>query len=141
METVMKVTKYAALLRARVAVLKEERVRDMAKFKVDFIEWKKALAAWIGKNYGDRVEAIKKDSNYYRMDFDYQEFFLGAPLRPMEPDDKVIGQIRALLRHLSITGQESVHVSTDDIVKFGLGKVGDEAVKKDRTAPRKRKTK
>jgi hypothetical protein len=125
METTVKVTEFAKKLRTRLAKLKAERTRAIKKYEEDFDTWKTALSAWCIQNYRQRVDRITKtevkaNSSSYRREthFSTERFFDGAPKPPAFPDDKQIREIQSTLRHLGITGQTTIRISTDCVKKW-----------------------
>ncbi len=124
MDTQIKTTVYAAKLRKRLAELKTKREKDLAAYKTGVVAWRKAMTKWITANAKARVDAVSaaelKGANYYHrgLDINASKFFAGCPQPPPYPDDKQIREITSLLRHLGITGQETVRISTSDVEKY-----------------------
>lgn len=126
METRIKATEYAKLLRAKLTTLKAEREKALVDYKTGLVTWKKDLTAWVAKNSKARIEAITstevKDSarNHWSSapGFKAEAFFAGCPKAPSYPDDKMIRDITALLHHLGITGKEEVRLSTSDVQRY-----------------------
>ncbi len=130
MDTQIKTTVYAAKLRKRLAELKTKREKDLAAYKTGVVAWRKAMTKWLTTNAKARVDAVtvtqlKEDRRYNRgAPFDTGLFFAGCPQPMAYPDDKQIREITSLLRHLGITGQETVRISTSDVEKYlGGGEV------------------
>lgn len=135
MDTTIKVTLYLNSLQARLTELKTD-AQALAAYKVDLVKWRQSLADWLTENAKARIDAItvnelkeKQHRNYRLSDphFLTDNFFRGCPDAPSYPDDKQIRDITALLRHLSITGQETVKVSTSDVERYlgDFGKIDD----------------
>ena len=125
MDTKIKATVYAAKLRKRLAELKAQREKNLADYKTNVDAWRKDMAKWLIANAKQKVDAIssanlKKERNSYYSGpgFDTGDFFKGAPAVPTYPRDKQIRDIQNLLRHLGITGQETVNVSTSDVARY-----------------------
>lgn len=126
METTVKVTVFAKKLRIRLKTLSANRERAIEKYSKDYVTWKKDLKKWILENYIVQVDAITikdtRDARSYRYSsspgFDTSSFFLKAPKPPIYPSDKPIREIRRVLRHLGITGQQTVRVCTEDMSKY-----------------------
>jgi hypothetical protein len=128
MQTKIKATVYAAKLRKRLAELKKQRPVDLAAHKTAVEAWRKALTLWILHNAKARVDAItaKQITDHSarapRWHLDAERVLMpsfdGAPEPPVYPDDRQIRDITAMLRHLGITGQETILVSTEDVTKY-----------------------
>ena len=119
MESMMKATTYAKELRAKLKQLQARKPILVANHKKKVAAWRKALTKWVLENAERRVNAITNLERYER----YGNFFDGAPKPPKEPDFKQIHDIQHLLRHLGITGQQTVKVSTADVARL-LGDSG-----------------
>jgi len=128
MITKIKAKVYAAKLRKRLAALKAERPKQLQEYKDGMAKWRKDMKKWVSEHGAKRVDGLKveKESRSWRNDirFNTGEFFSGAPMPPVWPDDKQIREIQALLRHLAITGQQTVQVSTADVASY-LGEPGE----------------
>lgn len=130
MHTKIKTTVYAAKLRKKLAELKKKRVADLATYKTAVADWKYLLKTWITDHSKTRVDKIglneiRTSSNWNRAPrFDANAFFAGAPEPPVYPSDEQIRAITNLLRHLGITRQATVYVSTEDVAKY----LGDEQI-------------
>jgi hypothetical protein len=122
MQTKIKTKTYAARLRAKLKELQEKRPAELASYKKALDAWRKDLKKWIADNAEQRVDKIKidKTERYFgdRIRFNTSSFFVGAPVPPVYPSDKQIRDIRNLLRHLGITGQETITVSTEDVARY-----------------------
>ena len=123
METKIKTEAYAKQLRARLKELQDARPKLLADYHDAVEQWRLDLARWIQEHGGQRALDAKpqKERPQYisdRAGFSTDDFFRGSPLPPVYPDDRVIREIRALLRQLSITGQAQVTVSTGDIARL-----------------------
>lgn len=130
MITKIKTEKYAAKLRKRLAELRAARPKQVVDHKKAVAKWRADLKGWIATNASKRVDAIEveKRNRYHsysdRPEFDTSSFFFGAPNPPEPPSDKQIREIQSLLRHLGITGQATVQVSTEDVARL-LGESGE----------------
>lgn len=131
METKVKTTVYAKKLREHRAKLMKERAVELKKYETALAGWRTALVRWTQDNAAERVRRINRTelkncerSNYHdRPGFDTGMFFYGAPKPPKFPSDQQIRDIANVLRHLGITGQTDVRVSTSDVAKLmGEGK-------------------
>ncbi len=126
MQTKIKATAYAAKLRAKLAALKAQRPKDQEAYKKALLVWRADLKKWLAEQGPKRVDAAKPErtnrwgSSLAR--FDGSDFFAGAPVPPVAPDGKQIRDIQHLLRHLGLTGQETILVSTEDVARY----LGDE---------------
>lgn len=130
METTIKTTVYAKKLRTRLKTLKEERGAARAAFVKATVKWPRDFVVWVKANAVGRALNAKVSSyegrrnwNSNKLGFDYEVFFAGAPEPPTLADDDQIRAIQGLLRHLAITGQATVRLTTSDVSKyFGDGK-------------------
>jgi hypothetical protein len=134
MVTKIKTRVYEAKLRKKLAELKAERPKLLKAHKDALVRWRKALLKWLVENGPSRVDAIKLERrNRFHRDgeaaFDTRSFFAGAPQAPVLQDDKQIREIQSLLRHLAISKQETVQVSTEDVERY-LGDRGQEDVER-----------
>jgi hypothetical protein len=119
--TVEKVDVFAKKLRAQLVRLKAKREKDLAAYKRDVALWRKAFPKWVAANVASRTEKltageIREVPRYGNSRFaGFSAALLqGAPEPPAYPDGKPIAKIQALLRHLGITGQETVRISTSE---------------------------
>jgi hypothetical protein len=124
MQTKIKTTVYAKQLRAKLKELEAKRKKDLADYKTNFETWRVRLVEWLRTNGVKRVDVItmtevKNHTNKYHRSvrFDTSAFFAGAPEPPTYPSDKQIRDIKALLRHLGITGQQTINVTTEDVAR------------------------
>ncbi len=118
----IKATTFAAKLRKRLAELKSKRQKDLDAHSSAVEQWRKDMETWITAHLKKRVAAInvsalrKCESRYGDgPHFDKSAFFAGAPETPKYPSDEKVRKIQSLLRHIGITGQETVQVSTDEV--------------------------
>jgi hypothetical protein len=129
MHTKIKVTVYAKKLRAKRDELKKQHEKDLASYKGSFATWKLALEKWIKDNASPRIkqinvaeiQACESRGHYSSSDnagFRTGSFFAGAPKPPTYPKNKCIREIDNLPRHLAITGQTTVSVSTEDVARY-----------------------
>ena len=127
MESVtIKATVYAKKLREHLAVLKKKRIIDLKKYNTDVDTWRKDLHKWIDREAYDIITKIANselqdvDRRYARNEagFDTMRFFIGAPKPPVYPSDKAIRSIQSQLRHIAITGQNTIKVSESDTKQF-----------------------
>ncbi len=125
METTVKVVPFSKRLQARLKELKAQRGPALKKFNADFTKWKQDLALWTMRNAKKKVENITidevREARRYRDSdpgFTASHFFIGAPKPPAYPSDKPIREIQRTLRHMAITGQETMRVSSSDIEKW-----------------------
>ena len=131
MESTIDTLKYSKILQKRLKELKVKRETELKKYKADLIKWKNDTCDFVLKNYKTRINNIttkdleERSRNSYRENQSYGAFFVGAPKCPTYPSDKQIRDIQNLLRHLAITGQKTIHISTADLAKY-LGSAEDE---------------
>ena len=126
MDTNIKTTIYAKKLRDRLKDLTTQHEKDMKVYAAALESWRKALVLWLVTNASphtkdiDAIELCQYRVRYWddRPGFDARKFFVGAPMPPKRPDDKQVSDIRSMLRYLSITGQATIRVSTEDVTKF-----------------------
>lgn len=124
LETTMNAVDLAKKLRAELTKLRAQRVKDLAAYDKDFQSWKKELLHWLHLNGNLRVEKITKGEvqRSYKNTFNTEAFFASGPKPPQEPSDERIRTIQAMLRHLGITGQKTVRVTSEDVERlFGTG--------------------
>jgi hypothetical protein len=122
----MKATVYAKQLRELLVVLKKKRIIDLKKYNTDVGTWRKDLHKWLDREAYDIIAKITNselqgiDRRYGRNEpgFDTDLFFIGAPKPPVYPSDKTIRSIQSQLRHLAITGQNTIKVSENDTKQF-----------------------
>lgn len=129
MQTKIKTKVYAARLRKKLEALEKDRPHLVQAYRADVDLWRKDMVSWLTKGADERVKSIKlsKARTYNgKPHVDTSAFFRGMPEAPKWPSDKQIREIRAVLRHLGITGQETITVSTEDVSRY-LGD-GDESV-------------
>ncbi len=132
LQTKVNATKYAARLRARLAEVIKKRQRALKTYKTDVMKWQKDIASWVeGEGFARarNLKAKKDERDYDRrtLGFDPYAFFSGCPKPPKYPDDKLIREIRAMLRQLAITGQQTIHLYTSDVEHiFGDPETADE---------------
>jgi hypothetical protein len=125
MQTKIKTAVYAAKLRKRLTLLKGQREKDLAKYKDDLRAWRTDMTKWILSHARMRVEAIGAAELKRGAGLNYYEFFVGSPEPPTYTSDEQVRAIQNMLRHLGITGQATITVSTDDVAKY-LGDEGDD---------------
>ena len=124
MNTKVKVTVFAAKLRARKAALQKQRKVDLAKYTKAIEVWKLDAAALVAKN----VSTIKKiPSTELRSNSGYRSPWretigktvtVGLTDPPAFPLDDAIRKIDGMLKQLSITGQATISLSTDEVMKY-----------------------
>ena len=121
METKMKSTDYAKKLQVRVKILKSRRTAELAAFDKAVKAWRVAFVKWLRVKGPERVKQVTveeiQENARYRGDLsiDTRRFFSGAPTPPRYPDGKIIRKIEGMLRHLAITGQQTVIVHSSDV--------------------------
>lgn len=121
MITKMKVKPFAAKLRKRLAELKAQRTKDVAAYTAKAETWRREMVTWVTANAKQRIAGItnadlrRHESSYGGVHFNAAGFFAGAPQPPTYPSDKQIRKVESLLRHLGITGQETVQMSTEEV--------------------------
>ena|ERR1700722_14471090 len=125
METTVKSTVYAKKLREHLKKLKQDYAKDMEAYDRAVELWKNVLTGWIKVNAVQRVAHISKSElqgfrgfRSHERGFDTTLFFAGAPKPPTRPSNKQICDIQNVLRHLAITGQATVRLSTADVAKL-----------------------
>jgi hypothetical protein len=130
MNTKINVQSFAKQLRAKLEALKKERAAALKKYDAEFEKWKKELHSWVDRNAYEKIHAITKTAvrnhrGYSRgPDFSAETFFIGCPKPPKYPSDEQIRKIQNMLRHLGITGQKTITLSTSEVGEF-LGDKGD----------------
>ena len=133
MQTKINVLKFAKELRDRMKELQAKHKKDLAKYNKDVASWKISMAAWCRAEGPKRVERITlkeladRQGRYGRdsMGIDVDTFFAGAPRPPRRPETEQINLIRSTLRHLAITGRDTVSLDTSEVGKL-LGERGSE---------------
>ena len=122
LETKIKATVYAAKLRTHLAKLRKERPGKLKQYEAAVEHWRDEIAKWLASTGVSRIAKIKlsKKAEPYggRLMFSAYDLFEGAPVPPEYPDDRQIRDIQSVLRHLGITGQEHVTVSTSDVTRL-----------------------
>jgi hypothetical protein len=121
MDTKMAVLVFARKLRIRQAELKKRREGELKKFHAGMAKWRSDTAAWIKANMIERlknvsVEDVRRRGGYRSSPFEH--FFAGAPKPPTYPDDAQLRGVQGMLRHLAITGQAHVVVTTEMTNKY-----------------------
>jgi hypothetical protein len=123
METSLNTLSYAKKLRTRLAALKARRTKNLKRYDIELKAWKLALKNWVLENVDDRIKkmtrtAIGNGRTHYHDGWS-TNFFIGAPKEPRKSnEDKLIQDIQGLLRHLAITGQKTIRVSTRDVERY-----------------------
>lgn len=121
MVTKIKTTVFAAKLRKRLAELKKKREADVKAHKAAIAKWRADLTVWLKANGEKRIVSLTPHPNnrrYSEPHFNVGSFFDGAPNPPESPDDSMIRKISGMLRHLGITGQATVQVSTQEVAEL-----------------------
>jgi hypothetical protein len=131
METKIKALAYSKHLHARLKELQTQRKKDIVAYDKALADWRKAMVVWLHNTGSDRVlkmtrSSLMKERRYTSNGIDTQTFLAGAPVVPKYPSDDGINKIKALLRQLAITRQDTVTVSTEDVEKYLIGKEEDE---------------
>jgi hypothetical protein len=130
METKMKALAYSRHLHTRLKELQTRRKKNIVAYDKALAEWRKAMVVWLHNAGSDRIlkmpkSSLQKERRYTATGLDVQAFFIGAPPVPKYPSDEQINKIKALLRQLAISRQDTITVSTEDVEKY-LIKGGEE---------------
>jgi hypothetical protein len=118
LETTMGALAYAKKLRAHQKTLKAKHTRDLRAYAVAFEAWKKSLEAWLKSGAIENVRKLTRGSvsaSRYAAD---TAILRGHPTAPTKPSTDAIDRISGVLRHLAITGQKSVRVSSSDVERY-----------------------
>jgi hypothetical protein len=130
METKMKALAYSRHLHTRLKELQAKRKKDIVVYDKLLAQWRKDMVVWLHNTGSDRIlkmskTSLQKERRYTATGLDVQAFFIGAPPVPKYPSDEQINKIKALLRQLAISHQDTITVSTEDVEKY-LIKGGEE---------------
>ena len=118
MESRMKVAVLSKKLRARLAVLKKERVKQLAAYDRQFAKWKLDVARWLREVPADRVKDVRKsdvNGRYYGSASLPAKVFEGMPKPPSIPSDEAIQRIQKTLRFVALIGQATISVSPGEV--------------------------
>lgn len=128
MESTMKTEVLAKKLRARLVVLKKQRVADRKAFTIAFEKWVTESSAWAAETVPGRVAKLRPSdlgSRYYENAIP-SSVLAGAPKPPKPPSDEAITSIQKTLRMLGITGQATIRVDSSDINRWFGPKGGED---------------
>lgn len=124
MNTQVDVMKFSEKLRAQLRKLQAERPKQLKAFEIAVEKWQREMIVWILANAERRVNSvtrtvIRENSHYSSREYpDVSGFFRGCPPAPKAPSDAAIRKIQNALRHIAITGQKTIQVSTDEIASM-----------------------
>ncbi len=121
LETSMGALAYAKKLRAHQKKLKDKHARDLRSYAVAFESWKKSLEKWLKTGAVENARKLTRGSLNglrFRDDSWSNAILRGHPTQPTKPNTEAIDRISGVLRHLAITGQKSVRVSSSDIDRY-----------------------
>ncbi len=134
LQTKMKSTDLAKKLRLRLKELTARRKGELTKYERAVNAWKTAMAKWVKLNGPKKIAALpksdlKEHNGRWRNNpgFSTEMFWNGCPSAPKYPDDKQARAVRTLLRQLGITGQQTVHLGTDEVKKLFMDEGDDDS--------------
>lgn len=115
MEAKMNASVLAKRLRGRMALLKKDRVKALAKYDVDFDSWKREVARWLKTEPQKVIPSIRKqdlENNRYGCHTSLPNFvFKDIPKPPKKPSDETIREIQKTLRYIAFTETKTIEVT------------------------------